>query len=155
MALLLRDVVGLSYNEIADSLEVTLATVKWRIFKAREDVQVALAREGITFGEPKTTAGSGSAADSAAARPRGSRACCAGWSGAVRRRRWRPRAAARAEPSTIAERDREQRRARPAPRLRKRDPSAAAPRRRRQRHGRRVGAAGREATGRSAADGGR
>jgi RNA polymerase sigma-70 factor (ECF subfamily) len=52
MALLLRDVVGLSYNEIADSLEVTLATVKWRIFKAREDVQVALAREGITFGEP-------------------------------------------------------------------------------------------------------
>jgi RNA polymerase sigma-70 factor, ECF subfamily len=50
MALLLRDVVGLSYNEIADSLEVTLATVKWRIFKAREDVQIALAREGITFG---------------------------------------------------------------------------------------------------------
>ena len=50
-ALLMRDVVGLSYNEIADSLEVTLATVKWRIFKAREDVQVALAREGITFGK--------------------------------------------------------------------------------------------------------
>jgi RNA polymerase sigma-70 factor, ECF subfamily len=50
MALLLRDVVGLSYNEIADALEVTLATVKWRIFKAREDVQVALARDGITFG---------------------------------------------------------------------------------------------------------
>jgi len=50
MALLLRDVVGLSYTEIADSLEVTLATVKWRIYKAREDVQVALAREGITFG---------------------------------------------------------------------------------------------------------
>src|SRR6266404_929213 len=50
MALLLRDVVGLSYNEIADSLSVTLATVKWRIFKAREDVQLALAREGITFG---------------------------------------------------------------------------------------------------------
>jgi len=50
MALLLRDVVGMSYNEIADSLEVTLATVKWRIFKAREEVQLALAREGITFG---------------------------------------------------------------------------------------------------------
>ena len=50
MALLLRDVVGLSYNEIADALETTLATVKWRIFKAREEVQVALAREGITFG---------------------------------------------------------------------------------------------------------
>jgi RNA polymerase sigma-70 factor (ECF subfamily) len=51
MALLLRDVVGLSYTEIADSLEITLATVKWRIYKAREDVQVALAREGITFGD--------------------------------------------------------------------------------------------------------
>jgi RNA polymerase sigma-70 factor, ECF subfamily len=50
MALLLRDVVGLSYNEIADALEVTLATVKWRIFKGREDVQVSLAREGISFG---------------------------------------------------------------------------------------------------------
>ena len=50
LALLLRDVVGLSYNEIADSLEVTLATVKWRIFKAREEVQLALAREGITYG---------------------------------------------------------------------------------------------------------
>jgi RNA polymerase sigma-70 factor (ECF subfamily) len=50
MALLLRDVVGLSYTEIADSLEITLATVKWRIYKAREDVQVSLAREGITFG---------------------------------------------------------------------------------------------------------
>ena len=49
MALLLRDVVGLSYTEIADSLEVTLATVKWRIYKGREEVQVALAREGITF----------------------------------------------------------------------------------------------------------
>ena len=50
MALLLRDVVGMSYTEIADALEITLATVKWRIFKAREDVQLALAREGITFG---------------------------------------------------------------------------------------------------------
>jgi RNA polymerase sigma-70 factor (ECF subfamily) len=48
-ALLLRDVVGLSYTEIADALEVTLATVKWRIYKAREDVQLALAREGIYF----------------------------------------------------------------------------------------------------------
>ena len=50
MALLLRDVVGMSYTEIADALEITLATVKWRIYKAREDVQLALAREGITFG---------------------------------------------------------------------------------------------------------
>jgi RNA polymerase sigma-70 factor (ECF subfamily) len=51
MALLLRDVVGLSYTEIADALEVTLATVKWRIYKAREEVQLALAREGITYAE--------------------------------------------------------------------------------------------------------
>jgi RNA polymerase sigma-70 factor (ECF subfamily) len=58
MALLLRDVVGLSYNEIADSLEITLATVKWRIFKAREDVQVAVARQGITFGTSAVDAAS-------------------------------------------------------------------------------------------------
>jgi len=56
MALLLRDVVGLSYNEIADSLETTLATVKWRIYKAREDVQLVLAREGITVGQAKPAA---------------------------------------------------------------------------------------------------
>jgi RNA polymerase sigma-70 factor (ECF subfamily) len=47
MALLLRDVVGLSYTEIADSLEITLATVKWRIYKGREEVAAALVREGI------------------------------------------------------------------------------------------------------------
>jgi RNA polymerase sigma-70 factor (ECF subfamily) len=62
MALLLRDVVGLSYTEIADSLEITLATVKWRIYKGREEVQLALAREGITFGT-----GSGSVAAEAVA----------------------------------------------------------------------------------------
>ena len=56
MALLLRDVVGLSYTEIADSLEITLATVKWRIYKAREDVQLALAREGITIGSESAAA---------------------------------------------------------------------------------------------------
>jgi RNA polymerase sigma-70 factor, ECF subfamily len=58
MALLLRDIVGMSYTEIADALEITLATVKWRIYKAREEVQLALAREGITFGtaaEPAKT----------------------------------------------------------------------------------------------------
>ena len=48
MALLLRDVVGLSYTEIGDSLEITLATVKWRIYKAREEVATVLARDGIT-----------------------------------------------------------------------------------------------------------
>ena len=53
-ALLLRDIVGLSYNEIADTLDVTLATVKWRIFKAREEVQQALEEQGVgvsTLGE--------------------------------------------------------------------------------------------------------
>jgi RNA polymerase sigma-70 factor, ECF subfamily len=54
MALLLRDVVGLSYGEIADSLEITLATVKWRIFKAREEVQLALEREGIETDVPRS-----------------------------------------------------------------------------------------------------
>jgi RNA polymerase sigma-70 factor, ECF subfamily len=58
MALLLRDVVGMPYSEIADSLEITLSTVKWRIFKAREDVQVSLAREGFTFADPVVTPGS-------------------------------------------------------------------------------------------------
>jgi RNA polymerase sigma-70 factor, ECF subfamily len=56
MALLLRDVVGLSYTEIADSLEITLATVKWRIYKAREEVQAALAREGIVVSAPRVKA---------------------------------------------------------------------------------------------------
>ncbi len=46
-ALLLRDVVGLSYLEIADSLEITLSTTKWRIHKARESVQNALENEGF------------------------------------------------------------------------------------------------------------
>jgi RNA polymerase sigma-70 factor, ECF subfamily len=60
MALLLRDVVGLSYTEIADSLEITLATVKWRIYKAREEVQLALGREGISFGAQPAAAESSS-----------------------------------------------------------------------------------------------
>jgi RNA polymerase sigma-70 factor (ECF subfamily) len=46
MALVLRDVVGLSYAEIAETLETTLATVKWRIYKARETVATELEREG-------------------------------------------------------------------------------------------------------------
>jgi RNA polymerase sigma-70 factor, ECF subfamily len=49
MALLLRDIVGMSYTEIADALEITLATVKWRIYKGREEVQLSLAREGIVL----------------------------------------------------------------------------------------------------------
>jgi hypothetical protein len=35
------------------SLEITLATVKWRIYNAREEVQLALSREGITFGSDR------------------------------------------------------------------------------------------------------
>jgi RNA polymerase sigma-70 factor, ECF subfamily len=46
MALLLRDVVGLSYSEIAESLDTTLATVKWRIYKARETVAAELQLQG-------------------------------------------------------------------------------------------------------------
>lgn len=68
MALLLRDVVGLSYTEIGDSLEITLATVKWRIYKAREEVQLALAREGITFSsnaKPQKTAAAGTTGSTA------------------------------------------------------------------------------------------
>jgi RNA polymerase sigma-70 factor (ECF subfamily) len=56
-ALLLRDVVGLSYSEIADALETTLATVKWRIYKARETVAAELVREGIARpARPRRTA---------------------------------------------------------------------------------------------------
>ena len=55
MALLLRDVVGLSYTEIAETLEITLATVKWRIYKSREEVQLALQREGISVSTSTST----------------------------------------------------------------------------------------------------
>jgi RNA polymerase sigma-70 factor, ECF subfamily len=41
-ALLLRDVSGLRYTEIADTLDITLASVKWRIFRARDEVVLAL-----------------------------------------------------------------------------------------------------------------
>lgn len=51
IALLLRDVVGLSYTEIAEALEITLSTVKWRIFKAREGVVLALARADVALGD--------------------------------------------------------------------------------------------------------
>ena len=51
-ALLLRDIAGLSYNEISDTLGVTLATVKWRIFKAREEVQQALEEQGVGLSTP-------------------------------------------------------------------------------------------------------
>src|SRR5438067_1065710 len=35
LALLLRDVTGLSYSDIAETLQITLSTVKWRIYEAR------------------------------------------------------------------------------------------------------------------------
>ena len=68
MALLLRDVVGLSYTEIADSLEVTLATVKWRIYKAREEVAERLGREGITVGNATNTRAAAKPATTGSAR---------------------------------------------------------------------------------------
>jgi RNA polymerase sigma-70 factor (ECF subfamily) len=58
-ALLLRDITGLSYNEIADTLEVTLATVKWRIFKAREEVQQVLEEQGVELSTQGEHASSG------------------------------------------------------------------------------------------------
>jgi RNA polymerase sigma-70 factor, ECF subfamily len=53
MALLLRDVAGFTYTEIAEILEITLPTVKWRIYKARDEVQLTLTRQG--FGVVTTT----------------------------------------------------------------------------------------------------
>jgi RNA polymerase sigma-70 factor (ECF subfamily) len=52
-ALLLRDIVGLSYAEIADSLGITVSTVKWRIHKAREGVQGVLEQEGFGGAEQR------------------------------------------------------------------------------------------------------
>jgi RNA polymerase sigma-70 factor (ECF subfamily) len=59
MALLLRDVVGLSYAEIAETLETTLATVKWRIYKAREVVAAELLRDGYTAPSTRSDARAG------------------------------------------------------------------------------------------------
>ena len=46
-ALLLRDVVGLSYTEIAEATNQSLANVKWRIYRARSDVAAALEDAGF------------------------------------------------------------------------------------------------------------
>ena len=51
MALLLRDIAGFSYTEIAEILEITLTTVKWRIYKARDEVQLTLTRQGFVHAE--------------------------------------------------------------------------------------------------------
>ncbi|HKV69197.1 MAG TPA: sigma factor-like helix-turn-helix DNA-binding protein, partial [Gaiellales bacterium] len=53
-----RDVVGLSYAEIAEALETTLATVKWRIYKARETVVAELVRGGYHVGRGRGRAAS-------------------------------------------------------------------------------------------------
>jgi RNA polymerase sigma-70 factor (ECF subfamily) len=50
MPLLLRDVVGLSYSEIATALELEVTTVKWRIYRAREVVAELLEQQGHSFG---------------------------------------------------------------------------------------------------------
>jgi RNA polymerase sigma-70 factor (ECF subfamily) len=42
MPLLLRDVIGLPYQEIAETLEISLANVRWRIYVARRRVQLAI-----------------------------------------------------------------------------------------------------------------
>jgi RNA polymerase sigma-70 factor (ECF subfamily) len=52
MALVLRDVVGLSYSEIAEALEIRLSTVKWRIFAAREEVVLVLSRAETLSASP-------------------------------------------------------------------------------------------------------
>ncbi|HEY3763820.1 MAG TPA: sigma-70 family RNA polymerase sigma factor [Gaiellales bacterium] len=66
MALLLRDVVGLSYAEIAEALETTLATVKWRIYKARESVVAELTRDGYHVGRGRPSEIAAAAAAAAA-----------------------------------------------------------------------------------------
>jgi len=43
-AVVMRDLEGLSYNEISASLEVSLGTVKSRILRGREALRVALRR---------------------------------------------------------------------------------------------------------------
>ena len=54
MALLLRDVAGFTYTEIAEILEITLTTVKWRIYTAREEVQLMVTRpDTVTTGRAK------------------------------------------------------------------------------------------------------
>jgi len=52
LALLLRDVAGFSYEEISEVLDTTLATVKWRIFQAREAVTREVADQGLVEARP-------------------------------------------------------------------------------------------------------
>ena len=54
--LLLRDLAGLTYSEIAETLEINLTTVKWRIFEARNRVALALARAGFASSDAEAEA---------------------------------------------------------------------------------------------------
>jgi RNA polymerase sigma-70 factor (ECF subfamily) len=44
VAVVLRDIQGLSYNEIAETLEISLGTVKSRILRGREALKAGLQR---------------------------------------------------------------------------------------------------------------
>ena len=52
-SLLLRDISGFTYDEIADITEATLSTVKWRIYQARELVAQSVADEGLIEARPE------------------------------------------------------------------------------------------------------
>jgi RNA polymerase sigma-70 factor (ECF subfamily) len=56
MPLLLRDVVGLPYQEIAETLEISLPNVRWRIYVARRRVQLALGNDETHAGQASRTA---------------------------------------------------------------------------------------------------
>jgi RNA polymerase sigma-70 factor (ECF subfamily) len=45
VALVLRDIEGLSYNEIAETLQISLGTVKSRILRGREALKTRLRRQ--------------------------------------------------------------------------------------------------------------
>jgi len=53
-ALLLRDLMGFRYQEIAEILDTTLSTVKWRIYEARERVQRRFRELGGQVGSTST-----------------------------------------------------------------------------------------------------